>query len=119
MQLKINPEIREYKESIYFGLSLRQFIWSIIAIFVGVIAYFSLNNKVNIELTSWLSMLSSLPFVLIGFIKYNGMTCEKLFMVILRNHVLTPMNLKFKTKNLYKELSNIKERKHKNVWKLN
>lgn len=28
---KINKEIRDYTESVYFGLSLRQFIFSILA----------------------------------------------------------------------------------------
>ena len=28
MEVKINREIREYSESVYFGLSLRQFIFS-------------------------------------------------------------------------------------------
>ncbi len=32
MEIKINKEIRDYKENIFFGLSLRQFICSILAI---------------------------------------------------------------------------------------
>ena len=31
MEVKINKEIRDYTESVYFGLSLRQFIFSILA----------------------------------------------------------------------------------------
>ncbi len=29
MEVKVNKEIRNYTESIYFGLSLRQFIFSV------------------------------------------------------------------------------------------
>ena len=34
MEVKINKEIRDYTESVYFGLSLRQFIFSILACLV-------------------------------------------------------------------------------------
>lgn len=31
MEIKINREIRDYKENIFFGLSLRQLIFSLLA----------------------------------------------------------------------------------------
>lgn len=40
MEVKINREIRDYQESIFFGLNLRQFVFSVLAI--GI--YFGLNN---------------------------------------------------------------------------
>ena len=40
MEVKINKEIRDYTESVYFGLSLRQFIFSIAACVVAVLLYF-------------------------------------------------------------------------------
>ncbi len=44
MEVKINREIRDYQESIFFGLNLRQLIFSILAIGVAVGIYFGLNN---------------------------------------------------------------------------
>ena len=35
MEVKINREIRNYTESMFFGLSLRQFIFSVLACGVG------------------------------------------------------------------------------------
>ena len=43
MEVKINKEIREFTESIFFGLSLRQFIFSILACVVAVVLYFILK----------------------------------------------------------------------------
>ncbi len=40
MEVKINREIRDYQESIFFGLNLRQLVFSVLAI--GI--YFGLNN---------------------------------------------------------------------------
>ena len=41
MEVKINREIRNYTESMFFGLSLRQFIFSVLAcgVAVGSISY--------------------------------------------------------------------------------
>ena len=44
MEVKINREIRNYTESMFFGLSLRQFIFSVLACAVAVGLYFLLNR---------------------------------------------------------------------------
>ena len=38
MEVKINKEIRDYTEAIFFGLSLRQFIFSVLACGIAVFA---------------------------------------------------------------------------------
>ena len=43
MEVKINREIRNYTESMFFGLSLRQFIFSVLACAVAVGLYFLLK----------------------------------------------------------------------------
>ncbi len=40
MEVKINREIRNYTESMFFGLSMRQFIFSVLACGVAVGLYF-------------------------------------------------------------------------------
>ena len=40
MEVKINKEIREYSESIFFGLNLRQLIFSLLAMGAAVTVYF-------------------------------------------------------------------------------
>ena len=40
MEVKINREIRNYTESMFFGLSLRQLIFSALAVAVAVGLYF-------------------------------------------------------------------------------
>ena len=43
MEVKINREIRNYTESMFFGLSLRQCVFSVLAIAVAVGLYFLLR----------------------------------------------------------------------------
>ena len=76
MEIKINREIREYTEAMYFGLSLRQFICAVLACGVAVGLYFLLRPHMGMETVSWVCMLGAAPFAAIGFIKYHGMTAE-------------------------------------------
>ena len=41
MEVRINREIREYTESMFFGLTLRQFIFSVLACAIAVLIYFT------------------------------------------------------------------------------
>ena len=52
MEVKINKEIRNYTENIYFGLNLRQFIFSLLGVIVGTLLFFLLKNKINTEILS-------------------------------------------------------------------
>ena len=53
MEVKINKDIREFSESIFFGLSLRQFIFSVIACIVAAVLYFALKPYLGLETLSW------------------------------------------------------------------
>lgn len=103
MEVKINREIREYTESIFFGLSLRQFIFSVLACIVAVILYFVLKPFFGIETLSWVCILGAAPFAILGFVKYNGMTAEKFVIAFIKSEFLIPKKLTFKAKNIYAE----------------
>lgn len=111
MEIKINREIRNYSEAVYFGLSLRQFIFSVLACGVAVGLYFLLRPFFGIETLSWMCILGALPFAAIGFFKYHGMTAEKALFAYLRSEVLTPKQLKFRSVNYYDTM----ERSNENV----
>lgn len=118
MEVKINREIRDYTESIFFGLSLRQFIFSVCACVVAVILYFILKPYFGIETLSWVCILGAVPFAVLGFVKYNGMTAEKFISAWIKSEILTPKKLTFKPVNLYYEdLKNIESRKSKSIKK--
>ena len=104
MEVKINKEIRDYTESVYFGLSLRQFIFSILACGMAIILYFVFRPYFGIETLSWLCILGAAPFAAIGFIKYNGMNAEKFLLAYIRSEFLTPKELVFSPTNYYYEL---------------
>lgn len=117
MEIEINKEIRDYSESLVFGLSMRQTIFSFIACAVAVVVYILCKPVMNSELASWICILATLPFVFFGFFKYNGMTAEKFIKTVITNHLLTPHKLVFKAdiiNNNLREVKNADKEKRKN-----
>jgi len=103
MEVKINREVRDYTESVFFGLSLRQAFFSALAILVAVGLYFMLRPRLGTEVISWLCVLGAAPFAAMGFVRYNGMTAERFLWAWLRSRFLVPGKLVFKAENTYFE----------------
>ena len=120
MEVKINREIRNYTESMFFGLSLRQFIFSVLACGVAVGLYFLLRPYIGTETVSWVCILGAAPFAALGFVKYNGMTAEKAIYAWIKSEFLMPKKLVFHSTNVYYELMKPSiEQKQKEVLKSN
>ena len=101
MEVKINREIQEYQENIFFGLNLRQLIFSILAIGAAVAIYFGLRNILGTETVSWLCVIGALPFGAMGFIKYNGMSAEQFAAAFIKSEFMIPKRIGFKAMNYY------------------
>ncbi len=93
MEVKINKDIREFRESIFFGLTMRQFIFSICACVVAIVLYFLLKPFFGIETLSWVCILGATPFAVLGFITYNGMTAEKFIFAFIKSQFLIPKKI--------------------------
>ena len=107
MEIKVNKEIGNYTESVFFGLSLRQFIFSALACGVAVLLYFLLRDYFGIETLSWVCILGAVPFGVLGFVKYNGMNAEEFVIAWIKSEILMPKVLFFKPENYYEELLKI------------
>lgn len=112
MEIKINREIRDYHESMFMGLSLRQSIFSVLAIVSAVGLYFWLQPVLGTELVSWVCVLGAAPFAVLGFVSYHGMPAEKFLWVWFRSEILEPKQFCFKANNLYYELMKCSILKH-------
>ena len=101
MEVRINREIRDYTESMFFGLSLRQFFFSVLACGVAAGIYLGLNPIIGTETTSWLCIVAAFPFAVMGFLKYNGMTAEKSIAAWIKSTFMIPKVLLFGNTNYY------------------
>ena len=103
LEVKINREIRNYTESMFFGLSLRQFIFSVLACGVAVGLYFLLKPYVGTETVSWMCILGAAPFAALGFIQYHGMNAEQFLWAWIKSEILVPKRMVFQPENIYYE----------------
>ena len=112
MEVRINKEVRNYQESLFFGLSLRQLLFALLAVAVAVGVYFGLRPVLGHGEIGWVCVLAAFPFALGGFFQYNGMTLERFLLAYIRSEFLFPRRLVFKSDNIYAkalENSTIKE----------
>ena len=101
MEIRINKEIRNYTESMFFGMNARQFIFSLFAVGIAVAIYFGLQSHLGTETVSWLCILGTAPFAALGFLRYNGMPAEKCIAAFVRSELLMSKRLTFHPTNLY------------------
>lgn len=104
MEIKLNKEIREYTESIFFGLTMRQCFFSVLACIGAVIVYFYTIDTLGMEITSWLCILVAMPLAALGFVTYQGMNAEEIFLTAICSMILSHRKLYFITTNIYYEL---------------
>ena len=101
MEIKINKEIKEYNETMFFGLSVRQFFFSLLACGAAIGIYFGCRSFLDSETLSWLCMLGVVPFAAMGFIRYNGMYAEQVVRAWYRSEIKMPRALIFTGENHY------------------
>lgn len=101
IEIKIPKEVRDYQESILFGLSFRQLVFSALAVGVALLLYFGLRNFVGDGEIGWICIVAAFPFALAGFFRYNGMNFEQFLWAVIRSELLYPKKLNYKSRNLY------------------
>lgn len=113
MEIKINKEIRNYKETIFFGLSMRQFVCAVLAVGIAVALYFGLSQIADRETVSWVCIVGAAPIAAAGFFHYNGLTLEKFLWAWFKSEFLMAGNRVWKSENYYLEAaqSEVKKRK--------
>ena len=103
MEIKINKEIRGYKETIFFGLSFRQFACSILAVGAAVGLYFGLKDVLDRETVSWLCIVGAAPVAAAGFFHYNGMTLEQFLWAFIKSEFLLAGKRVWRAENYYRQ----------------
>ena len=103
MEIKINREIRNYTETMFFGLSMRQFFFSLAGVGTAIALYFLLRPYASTEILSWVCMLGAAPFMVMGFITYNGMTAGQFLIQWVKSRFIEPKKVRFECSTVYRE----------------
>ncbi len=113
MEIRINREVRDYHEAIFFGLSARQFGCALGAVAVAVGAYFLFREVLGKETASWLCMLCATHLAAAGFFRYNGMTLERFLWAVIKTNILCAGRRVYRSENLYDQLLHTPETKER------
>ena len=90
IEIRIPKEIRTYKEKLFFGLTLRQLICTLIAVVVNVPLYWFGRDVIGADLASWVVIFVAMPLFLIGYFNYNGMTFEQFIKSVIQQEFIYP-----------------------------
>ena len=86
IEIRIPKEIKNYREKLFFGLTLRQCICTAIALLVCVPIYIFGNRFLPQEAVSWVVILIAVPLMFTGFFRYNDMAFEQFALEVIRFH---------------------------------
>ena len=104
IEVKIPKEIRAHRETIFFGLSARQFICAVLAVGLAAGIYLGLGNVIGKEAASWLCLLLAAPVAVAGFFHYNGMTLGQFLWAFVKSELLCAGPRRFDSVNLREKL---------------
>jgi len=118
LEIRINKEIKDYHESLFMGLSMRQFMCSLGAVGAAVGIYFGLKGVLDKETVSWLCIVCAAPLAAAGFFNYNGMNFEQFVVAYIYSEFLCSGVRTYQSENYiyeaYKEvLKDVSVRKEK------
>lgn len=86
IEIRIPKEIKNYREKLFFGLTLRQCICTAIALLICVPIYIFGNRFLPQEAVSWVVILIAVPLMFTGFFRYNDMAFEQFALEVIRFH---------------------------------
>ena len=105
IEVKVPKEIKNYKEKIFFNLSIRQSISLVIGLLflVPFFLYTVFELKWDSDLVGWLAIILGIPLFSIGFFNFRGMSMEKFVFQIVRTYFIYPTKRLYRKKNIMEE----------------
>lgn len=109
IEVKIPKEVRQHKETIFFGLSARQFFCSALAVALAVSIYLLFGPVLGKETASWVCILAAAPFAVAGFFSYHGMNLEQFLWTFIKSEFLFAAPRPYVSENFHYKALNRKE----------
>ena len=106
IEIRIPKEIKNYREKLFFGLTLRQCLCAGAALLICVPLYIFGNKILPQEAVSWIVILVAVPLMLAGFFRYNDMMFEQ-FAVEFMFHNFTPQKRIYSFEPPFMEFRNL------------
>jgi hypothetical protein len=78
VSVTVPPEVTEYKERFFFGLTVRQMVCVAAGLALAVPTGIFGGRIMSSDMVQWVVFLEAAPFLAIGFFRYNDMPLEKI-----------------------------------------
>lgn len=105
IEIRIPKEIKNYREKLFFGLTLRQCICAGIALLICVPLYIWGHHFLPQEAISWIVVFIAVPLMLTGFFRYNDMAFEQFALEVIHFYAY-PQNRVYSYEPPFMELRN-------------
>ena len=74
----VPQDVTEYKEQFFFGMTVRQFVCIIAMLIFAVVTFLLGRDYLSTDILMYLIVAEVAPLAEVGFLKYNGMSFEKI-----------------------------------------
>ena len=74
MDIELSEDLRHYKESLVLGLTVKQLLFSMLALGTGTGIVLLLYDRIGITLSCYVATPFVVPLALTGFYNYHGLT---------------------------------------------
>jgi len=112
IQAPIRKEITEYKSKLFFGLSGRQLLFSVLGLCLGIGSYILLNKVLGTEFAGYVVIALVAPLFAIGFIKIDGEPFER-YLIKLYKYSFYPKARVYGTYMRYSQNESLPVKKNK------
>lgn len=102
IEVRIPKEITEYKEKLFFGLTVRKFVSLAIALLVCVPLFIFGREFISEDIISWIVILVAVPIMAFGWFNYHGMNFETFIKCVIKFY-REPQKRPYKELNIFWE----------------
>ena len=92
-------QIKSNKEVVYFGMTVRQLLFTGLAGGAALGVYFLCHRRMPMEMVSWLCVAAAVPFGAFGFVHGHGLPFEQIVLVFIRSRLVLGRPVFFRPEN--------------------
>ncbi len=104
IEIPVNREIRNYHEAIFYGFTMKQVIFGILGLGIGVAVYTGLPATFSASVKTLIGLIAGAPFLCLGFLTFNNMTAAELLRVLFNYYIKSPRKYPSVPINRYAEV---------------
>ena len=106
IEIPVNREIRSYKETIFYGFTMKQVIFGILGLAAGAVVFLWLPKDLNLSVRTLLGLVAGAPMIVLGFLTFNNMTAAELMRVLYNFYLKNPRKYPSVPTNRYANVFN-------------